>query len=33
MFDKEELEILEALENDTLKISIDTKQEIELAKL
>jgi len=32
MFDKEELEILEALENDTLKSSIDAKEEIELAK-
>ncbi len=32
MFDKEELEILEALENDTIKRSIDADEEIALAK-
>ncbi|KIM11773.1 MAG: hypothetical protein KU38_06285 [Sulfurovum sp. FS08-3] len=32
MFDKEELEILEALENDTIKRSIDANGEIALAK-
>lgn len=32
MFDKEELEILEAFDKDNLKQSIDAKNEIELAK-
>lgn len=32
MFDNEELEILEAFENDTLKQSIDFEEEITLAK-
>jgi len=32
MFDKEEIEILEALENDQLKRSVDAKEEIALAK-
>jgi predicted DNA binding CopG/RHH family protein len=32
MFDQEEIEILEALENGQLKRSIDAKKEIELAK-
>jgi len=32
MFDKEELEILEALENDTLKQSINVDEEIALAR-
>ena len=33
MLDKEELEILEAFENDTLKQSIDIEEEIALAKI
>lgn len=33
MFDKEELEILEAFENDTLKQSINVEEEIALAKI
>ncbi|PCI28023.1 MAG: hypothetical protein COB67_07155 [SAR324 cluster bacterium] len=32
MFDKEELEILEAFENDNLKQSINMEEEISLAK-
>ena len=32
MFDKEELEILEAVENDTIKQSSNFEEEIELAK-
>ena len=32
MFDKEELEILEAFENETIKHSIDMDEEIALAK-
>lgn len=33
MFDKEELEILEAFDNDTLKQSFDVEEEITLAKV
>ena len=32
MFDKEELEILQALEDGALKLSIDAEEEISLAK-
>ncbi len=33
MFDKEELEILEAFENNTLKQSLNVEEEITLAKI